>query len=73
MAVPPGRPPDRIQVWREAFEKALHDPELVEKAKKSGMIFRDASGAEMTQLVNDATQMPDDIRQLIISAVRGEL
>ncbi len=73
VAVPPGTPPARIQFLREAFEKALHDPELIEKAKKSGRIFRYASGEEMRQLVNDATQMPDDIRQLIISAVRGEL
>ena len=73
VAAPPGTPPERIQFLREAFEKALHDPELIEKAKKSGRIIRYASGEEMTQLVDDAMQMPDDIRQLLVKAVKGQL
>ena len=73
MAAPPGTPPERIQFLREAFAKALHDPELIEKAKKSGRVIRYASGEEMAQLVDDAMQMPDDVRQFLVGAVRGQL
>jgi tripartite-type tricarboxylate transporter receptor subunit TctC len=73
VAVPPGTPPERIQFLREAFAKALHDPDLIAKAEKSGRIIRYASGEEMTQLVETAMQMPDDIRQFFIGAVKGQL
>lgn len=73
VAVPPGTPPDRIQFLREAFDKALHDPELIAKAQKSGRLIGYASGEEMTDLVNDATHMPEEIRQVFVSAVKGEL
>jgi len=73
VAVPPGTPPDRIQFLREAFAKALHDPELIKKAQESGRVIRYASGEEMTKLVSDATHLPDDIRQVFIDAVKGQL
>jgi tripartite-type tricarboxylate transporter receptor subunit TctC len=73
VAVPPGTPPERIQFLREAFAKALHDPELLAKAEKSGRVIRYASGEEMTQLVEEAMQMPDNIKQIFISAVKGQL
>ncbi len=73
VAMPPGTPPDRIQFLREAFEKALHDPELIAKAQESGRLISYASGEEMTKLVSDATNLPDNIRQVFIGAVKGEL
>ncbi len=73
VAVPPGTPPDRVQFLREAFAKALNDPELIAKAQKSGRLISYASGEEMTKLVSDATNLPDNIRQVFIGAVKGEL
>ncbi len=73
VAVPPGTPPERIQFLREAFTKALHDPELLAKAVKSGRVISYASGEEMTQLVDEAMQMPDNIKQIFINAVKGQL
>lgn len=73
VAAPPGTDPERLQFLRDAFDKALHDPELLAKAAKSGRIIRYASGAEMADLVSDATTMPDDIRSLLVRAVKGEL
>lgn len=73
VAVPPGTAPERIQFLREAFEKALHDPELIAKAQQSGRLIRYASGEEMIELVDDATHMPEDIRQLFVRAVKGQL
>lgn len=73
VAVAPGTPPERLQYLRDAFDKALHDPELLAKALQSGRTFRYASGEEMEQIVRDATQMPDKIRQLFVNAINGEL
>ena len=73
VAVPPGTPPDRVQFLREAFAKALHDPELIAKAQASGRPISYASGEEMTKLVINATHLPDDIKQVFIGAVKGEL
>ena len=73
VAAPPGTNPERLQFLREAFEKALTDPELIAKAKKSGRIIRFASGEEMQRLVLEASEMPDDIRAVLIKSVKGEL
>lgn len=73
MAVPPGTPPERVQFLRDALYKALHDPELLAAAEKSGRTIVYASGEEMQQIVSDATVLPDEIRQLFVRAIKGEL
>jgi tripartite-type tricarboxylate transporter receptor subunit TctC len=73
IAVPPGTPLERVQFLSEALYKALHDPELLAAAEKSGRTIVYASAEEMRQIVNDATVMPDDIRQLFVAAIKGEL
>jgi len=73
LAVPPGTPADRVQFLGQALHDALHDPELLAAAEKSGRTIVYASAEEMRQIVTDATEMPDDIRQLFVSAIRGEL
>ena len=73
MAVPPGTPPERVQFLSDALYKALHDPELLASAEKSGRTIVYASAEEMDQIVTDATVMPDDIRELFIKAIKGEL
>ncbi len=35
-AGPPGIPKDRLEILRQAYKKALHDPELLKLAKKAG-------------------------------------
>jgi tripartite-type tricarboxylate transporter receptor subunit TctC len=37
MAAPAGVPEERLQILREAFEKAANDPEYLERAKKIGL------------------------------------
>ena len=73
VAAPPGTPADRVAFLRDAFQKALNDPELLEKAEKSGRPFDYATGEEVGQLTRDAIQMPDDIEALFINAIRGQL
>lgn len=73
IAAPPGTPPDRVEFLSEAFYKALHDPELLADAERAGRPIRYASAEEMRQFVVAATVMPDEIRQLFVRAIRGEL
>jgi tripartite-type tricarboxylate transporter receptor subunit TctC len=73
MAVPPGTPPERVRYLRDALYKALHDPELLAAAEKSGRTIVYATGEEMGQIVTDATVLPDEIRQLFVRAIKGEL
>ena len=73
VATAPGTPADRVQFLRTAFEKTMHDPELLKDLKQSGRAISYASGEEMSHIVARATAMPDDIEQLFIQAIKGEL
>ncbi len=51
----------------------MHDPELLKDLKHAGRAISYASGDEMNKLVENATAMPDDIEQLFVKAIKGEL
>ena len=57
----------------DAFDSALNDPELLEIAQNSGRPINHASGEEMSRIVIESMAMPDDIRELFVGAVQGEI
>lgn len=73
VAAPPGTPADRVRFLREAFDQAMHDPELLAISEKTHRPFDYASGEEMKQIVATAFGMSDDMKDLFANAVRGEL
>ena len=73
VAVPPGTNPERVQFLSQALNDALHDPELLAFAKDTGRPINPATSEEMRQIVTDATVMRDDIRELFVRAIQGEL
>lgn len=73
VAAPPGTPAERVRFLREAFDKAMHDPELLALASRSRRPLEYASGEDVEQIVAAAFAMPDDIKALFANAVRGEL
>lgn len=73
VAAAPGTPAEKIQFLRAAFKKTMHDPELLKDLKQAGRAISYASGDEMSKLVESATAMPDDIEQLFVRAIKGEL
>ena len=73
VAVPPGTDADKVQFLSEALDNALHDPELVDTAKRFNRPIHYATAEEMRQIVNDAMIMPDDIHELFVRAINGEL
>ncbi len=73
VAAPPGTSADKIQLLRSAFEQAMHDPDFLNDVKQAGRAISYASGDEMSDIVERATTMPDDIERLFVKAITGEL
>jgi tripartite-type tricarboxylate transporter receptor subunit TctC len=73
VAAPPGVPADRLAFLQDAFDKAMHDPEMVAKAQESGRDLIFASGAEMAEISKAATELDPDIKELFVRAIRGEI
>jgi tripartite-type tricarboxylate transporter receptor subunit TctC len=49
---PPGTPKDRVQLFRQAFQATLKDPEFVAEAKKGNFELDPVSGEELGKIVN---------------------
>jgi tripartite-type tricarboxylate transporter receptor subunit TctC len=57
----PGTPDDVLRVMRDAFAKAIKDPELMAEAKKAKMELEHISGEETLKIVNEVLTQPKDI------------
>ena len=58
MFAPPATPADRIAVLREAYAKAIKDPELVAEAKKGRMDMEPVSGEDLQALAKRIMNQP---------------
>lgn len=56
---PPGLPEDILEAYREALEKVLNDPELLEEAAGQERVIQFLSGEEVQELVERAASDPD--------------
>ena len=57
----PGIPADRIKILREAFMKAVKDPELLDDAKKKKLELDPVSGEELEALSKEIIAQPPDV------------
>jgi len=74
IAGPPGIPGDRLQFLREAFYKAMHDPDFLKDAKKAKRVLSYLSGEEMEQLAKESMIIEDEnIKQMFIDAIKGSI
>ena len=65
MMATPGIPADRVKILRDAFNKALKEPELLEEVKKRRWLVEPISGEELESLAKEViTQPPEVIEQL---------
>jgi tripartite-type tricarboxylate transporter receptor subunit TctC len=64
-AGPPGIPQDRLDALRDAYRKAMEDPELQTKAEKLERSVEPAYGDELLKLVNSALNQPPEIVSLL--------
>src|SRR5262245_52448286 len=51
--LPPATPPEQVKVLREAFTKALNDPELLADAKRRRIDIEHTPGEELEKLAKD--------------------
>jgi tripartite-type tricarboxylate transporter receptor subunit TctC len=73
VAAPPGTPEHKVAFLREAFEKALNDPEFLKVCADSGRAISFATGEEMNTIASDAAVMSDSVREYFVGAIKGEL
>jgi tripartite-type tricarboxylate transporter receptor subunit TctC len=58
---PPGIPADRVKILRQAFMKALADPELLAQAEKQNMEIEPTSGEELDGLAKEVMNQPSEV------------
>jgi tripartite-type tricarboxylate transporter receptor subunit TctC len=61
MLATPGIPPDRIKILREAYTKALKDPELLAEAEKGRMEVDPTPGDELQELMKKVMDQPKEV------------
>jgi tripartite-type tricarboxylate transporter receptor subunit TctC len=57
----PGIPPDRVKILREAFMKAMNDPELLDDAKKKRLDIGPVTGEELEALGKEIIAQPPEV------------
>ncbi len=57
----PGVPPERVKILREAFAKALKDPELVAEAKKRQYDIEPVNAEELETLAKEVIAQPPEV------------
>ena len=65
MVAPPGTPPDRVKILREAYARALKDPDLLAEVKKSRIEVDPSTGGEIETLVNEIMHQPPEVVELL--------
>jgi tripartite-type tricarboxylate transporter receptor subunit TctC len=58
---PPGTPKERVQLLRDAYARAMADPQLVEETKKGKMEVEPVRGEELQQLAEKMINQPSAV------------
>ena len=67
IVAPPGFPGDKIKIFREAFMKAMSDPELLAEAKRKNYDIAPTSGEELEALAKQVmSQSPEVVERVKI-------
>lgn len=61
MLITPGTPLERIKIFREAYSKALKDPELLVETEKAKMEVDPTPGAELEDLIKKVMDQPKEV------------
>jgi tripartite-type tricarboxylate transporter receptor subunit TctC len=58
---PPGIPAERVKILRQAFMKALTDPELLAQAEKFNLEVEPTGGEELESLAKELMTQPTEV------------
>jgi tripartite-type tricarboxylate transporter receptor subunit TctC len=61
MLVTPGTPPERVKIFREAYAKALKDPDLLLETEKAKMDVDPTPGEELEELIKKVMDQPQEV------------
>jgi tripartite-type tricarboxylate transporter receptor subunit TctC len=61
LIAPPGMPPDRLAMLREALLKALNDPEFKAEAQKRNWEVEPVNGQELEAIAKKVVVQPPDV------------
>lgn len=61
VTAPPGLPPERTKTLRDAYRKAIADPELLAEAAKRGWEVDPLSGEELESLAKEVIAQPPEV------------
>jgi tripartite-type tricarboxylate transporter receptor subunit TctC len=65
MVAPPGVPAERVKMLREAYGKALKDPELIAEVNRSRLDMEPSTGEEIEEVVKEVMDQPPEVIALI--------
>ena len=71
IVAPPGTPPERVKVLRQAFEAVMKDPEFLADAKKQQFETAFMRGEEIERLIDRIFASPPDIIARAVSAIEA--
>ena len=61
IVAPPAVPADRIKILRQAFMKAINDPQLLAQAEKQNVEIEPTSGEELEALAKEVMAQPPEV------------
>jgi tripartite-type tricarboxylate transporter receptor subunit TctC len=59
--MPPGVAPERVKIMRDAFNKAMADPQLLAEAKKKKLEVDPTGGEELQAIAKEIMSQPPDV------------
>jgi tripartite-type tricarboxylate transporter receptor subunit TctC len=67
IVAPPGLPPDKTKIFRDAFMKTMNDPELLAEAKRKNFDITPSTGEELEALAKQViSQSPEVVERVKI-------
>ena len=57
-ALPEGVPQDRVDIWREAFQKTIRDPQFLKDGEQVGLDVTPRTAKEVTDVINGLYNLP---------------
>jgi hypothetical protein len=70
VAAPPGTPADRVKLLREAFAKAVKDPEFIAESKKAKIEVGYISPEEVLKMFNGLLDQPADVQKEMVKYIK---
>ena len=70
MMAPPGTPMDRVKILRDAYSKAMRDPELIVEAQKARWVIEPVSGEELQAVAERIMVQPPQVVEQVKKILR---